>query len=271
LAITLAAELLKLGVGNMAQIAVTKSDSTKEEDGYNVETCEFNGQAVSRKASPDNYCLWLMAANVCAGSTLRWKPVHSDEVIYVKSGSLAVDRRTCSTGGMLIVERNAEVEAHALEDSELLHFGSTADASVTPRDGGRYHIIGPRGVFAHEDPTHFARIFADATCPTCSASMLISSRTQKYQSEPHSHTQDELIYLIGGDISLGSYHLDPGESIAIPANVRYRFESGDAGYRFLNFSADKSGYVSAPGAQRNPAAESRMVYTGDGTDYKPEP
>jgi hypothetical protein len=255
----------------MAKLAVVRSQEMRTEEGYAVPTVDFAGTATSTIAGPEGYPIWLVSATVDAGSSLRWQDQHADEVVYVKSGSLEVDGRVCPVGAMLIVEADAAVEASVREPSELLHFGSErgakpeSDGAAARRHG--FHIIGPRGVYAREEPTHVSRIFADASCPTCDAYMLLSSRAQKFRSAAHSHTQDELIFLLDGSISLGSYHLAPGDSLSVPANVRYRFEAGDSGYAFLNFSRAKSGYVLAPGETGEHLSSAPMEYTGDGADY----
>jgi quercetin dioxygenase-like cupin family protein len=257
----------------MAKLAVVKSQEMRTEEGYAVPTLNFVGTATSRHAGPKGSPIWLVSATIDTGSSLHWHDRHNDEVVYVKSGALEVDGKVVPVGAMLIVEANAAIEASAMEPSELLHFGSErtpADEAATeaaPSGAHGFHIIGPRGLYAREEPTHVSRIFADASCPTCDAFILLSSRMEKYRSAAHSHTQDEMIFLLDGSISLGSYHLAPGDSLSVPANVRYRFESGDSGYRFLNFSRAKSGYVLAPGETSGHASAAPMEYTGDGADY----
>jgi quercetin dioxygenase-like cupin family protein len=256
----------------MAKISVQKTDAIHDDEGYLVPTCDVTGNAKSRKASPDGYSIWLYSGDLDEGTTLHWSAgEHGDEAVYVHSGSLKVDGREVPTGGVLIVESGADVTAEAAEDASVFHFGS----EVPPANKGAgedwrgYHIIGPKGIYGREKPdgNHQTRIFADASCPTCDIQFHFSARHTPYRSAAHHHTCDELIFMLGGDIRLGSYHLDPGESVAIPANIRYRFETGDDGYVFLNFSPGKSEYVAAPGEPVRPAAASPMVLTGDGADY----
>lgn len=255
----------------MAKISVYRTDEAVLREGYLVSSCRLAGSASSRWASPEGYSIWLASSRVAAGSVLTWSGAHGDEVLYVRSGRIVADGQPCESGGTAIIERGAEVEVSLPEDTDLLHFGSTleraGEAGDTPRAGGGVHVVGAKGVYAHEDPTRVSRIFADGTCSACSVHMLLSSRTTAYRSAAHSHTQDELIHLLDGEISLGSQHLGPGDSLAITADTRYRFESGPAGYTFLNFSAAKSEYVPAPGEVRNAAADAHLVPTGEGAHY----
>lgn len=51
----------------------------------------------------------------------------------------------------------------------------------------------------------------------------------------HSHEEDEIIYILGGEMRLGKRSLKRGASIFIAANTLYGFEAGPAGVQFLNF------------------------------------
>jgi mannose-6-phosphate isomerase-like protein (cupin superfamily) len=261
----------------MARIAVVTASETQPEAGYVAPTCEVVGRATSRRMSPPDHPLWLVTAFVEPGSTLVWDGAHGDEAVYVKSGVLQIGDRTCPAGGVVVIEADVALEVGVPQSAELIHFGPIdavppADGPNGPpiRDGHRAHMVGPRGVNARQQPIHLTKFFADATCPTCRISLMWSSHTEKYRSAAHSHSQDELIHILEGEIFLGSYRVGPGDTLAVPANVRYRFESGDSGYGFLNYSSDASAYQLAPGEpprQEPGAAQPPFVYTGDGTDY----
>jgi hypothetical protein len=51
----------------------------------------------------------------------------------------------------------------------------------------------------------------------------------------HAHDEDEIIFIVGGEMHLGSRVLGPGTSIAISGKTFYGFKAGPAGLRFLNF------------------------------------
>ena len=197
---------------------------------------------------------------------MRWASDHGDEALFVKSGCLRVGDRQCGPGGVVVVEGGVAADVDVDEASEVIHFGPTAHAGPAP--GHRTHVIGPRGYAAREEPTHATRQYANASCPTCRINLFQSSRTEKYRSAAHSHTQDELIHVLGGELFLGGKRVGPGDTLAVPAHSVYGFQTGDDGYRFLNYSADASGYVPArPGPSKvldNPVP---FAYTGDGDDY----
>jgi quercetin dioxygenase-like cupin family protein len=53
----------------------------------------------------------------------------------------------------------------------------------------------------------------------------------------HAHEEDEIMYVVDGELHLGRQVLAPGASLHIPGNTLYSFKSGPAGLRVLNFRA----------------------------------
>ena len=51
----------------------------------------------------------------------------------------------------------------------------------------------------------------------------------------HCHDEDEIIYVVDGELIVGERHLTPGSSVFIAGGTYYGFRSGEAGLRFLNF------------------------------------
>ena len=52
--------------------------------------------------------------------------------------------------------------------------------------------------------------------------------------EPHSHTEDEVIYIVEGSLTIGDRTCGPGTVIAIEKDTEYDFTAGQEGVRFLN-------------------------------------
>lgn len=61
---------------------------------------------------------------------------------------------------------------------------------------------------------------------------------------PHKHDNDEIIYVLKGEMHLGTEILRSGSSVYIPGNTFYGFKAGPDGLRVLNFRsrADVSFY-----------------------------
>lgn len=51
----------------------------------------------------------------------------------------------------------------------------------------------------------------------------------------HAHAEDEVIYILEGELIIGRKHLGPGASVFVAGNTLYGFRTGPAGARFLNF------------------------------------
>jgi hypothetical protein len=83
-------------------------------------------------------------------------------------------------------------------------------------------------------------MFADSTCPTCRITLFVTGRDEPYRSARHSHSADEVQYVTRGEVRFGSRVLRPGDAVAIAGGYRYRFQSGNAGFAFLNYRRDAS-------------------------------
>jgi quercetin dioxygenase-like cupin family protein len=62
--------------------------------------------------------------------------------------------------------------------------------------------------------------------------------------EPHAHTEDEIIYILGGTILVGARTLGAGDALYVAKDTLYGFKTGPDGCTFLNFRpTDKVGYL----------------------------
>jgi mannose-6-phosphate isomerase-like protein (cupin superfamily) len=55
----------------------------------------------------------------------------------------------------------------------------------------------------------------------------------------HAHDEDEIMYVLSGEIVLGRRRYPAGSAIYIPGRTLYSFRSGPEGLRFLNFRPRK--------------------------------
>ncbi len=210
-------------------------------------TCDADGPVVSRRVSPDDVSLWLVTSELPAGTTLTWTEEHGDEAVYVTEGALRIDGRECPTRGAVVVEAGVATRARAVGPTRVIHMGPS---DPTPPIAGLHgpaaaeehciHVVGPRGTFERVADDRETRFYADATCPTCRVWLLYTSRTFAYESRIHSHSQDELIHVLYGEIELGSLSLGPGASLFIAADQPYHFRAAAGGFGFLNYRRDAS-------------------------------
>jgi hypothetical protein len=154
----------------------------------------------------------------------------------------------------VIVEASAPACVSAPDGATLVHFGPR---DPDPPVDGYYgapagepravHVVGPGGTYAAIEPGRETRMFADSTCGTCRITLFFTGRDAEWRSAAHSHSADEILYLLRGTIHLGSYRLDPGDAVAIAGGRRYAFRSGPDGFAFLNYRRDASEQTTAGG------------------------
>jgi hypothetical protein len=234
---------------------VTHVDAVAPSDGYAAPRAA-TGVERSRRVSPDGYPLWMVVADLADGGELRWDRNHGDDGVHVLSGALDVDGHRCPTGGALIVESGVPAVARAVGPTTVVHCGPY---DAEPPAGGLYgapaaqghtvHVVGDGGWFRSGDRERVvATWFADSTCPTCRISFFHVWRGEGgVRDRSHTHTQDELIFVVGGSIVIAGVEHGPGSCLAIPANLRYSLTSGPDGNAFLNYRRDVSVQGYAPG------------------------
>jgi hypothetical protein len=210
----------------------------------------------SRRVSPDDYPLWMVVTDLSDGGELVWDAEHGDDGVYVLSGALEVDGHRCPTGGALIVESGVRAAARAVGPTTVVHCGAH---DATPPADGLYgapqaeghtvHVVGDGGWFRSGDRERVvATWFADSTCPTCRISFFHVWRGEGgVRDRSHTHTQDELIFVVGGSVVVAGVEHGPGSCLAVPANLRYSLTSGPEGNAFLNYRRDVSVQGYAPG------------------------
>jgi hypothetical protein len=265
----------------MRKIEVVRPDRDGAWRPFTAPHCRAEGFARSRPASPAGASIWMQNVELEAGTRLVWEAGHRDEGLYVEAGELAVGGRRCGAGGALVVEGGGTQEVEVLRAARVLHMGpaprnaesvregaapfASSPPSVPPPVGARapkVHVVGPRGVFETLEPGRETRFFADATCPGCSLWLLYTARTIAYESPVHTHTQDELVHVLHGEIRVGSLAAGPGETIFVAANQPYQFRAEAGGFGFLN-------YRRAPSQMTIRATGQRIVEAGAATGMSP--
>jgi quercetin dioxygenase-like cupin family protein len=247
----------------VAGLTVTTLDDVAASPGYAAPR-RATGVRRSRRVSPDRYSIWMTVSELDDGGTIEWdgEPgvAHGDDGVYVLDGALEVRAGTgvhrCPAGGAVIVESGAAAVARAIGATRVVHCGPY---DAAPPAGGLYgapapsghgvHVLGPDGWFRSGDRERVvATWFADSTCPTCRISFFHVWRGEGgIKDRSHTHTQDELIYVVGGSLVVGGIEHGPGGCLAVPANLRYSVTSGPNGNAFLNYRRDVSVQGYRPG------------------------
>ncbi len=260
----------------MPALAVVAGAGAPIVDGYPPTVGVTAEESMVRRLSPGGISLWLYEVSLPSGGELRWQSPHGDEALYILEGSVDVcgqtSRRPVPAGGAVIVESGVAAQVAVPGPARFLHMGPR---ETTPPSGGplgaaepvghAVHAVGPRGVYAQESPGRDTRFYADSSCPTCRITLMQTGRSSKYHSVAHSHSQDELIHLLTGEITVGHDVLGPGDTLYVAADRRYTFTSGDEGFSFLNYRRDASMHTVVRGGEPvlEGGATHGFAYVGD--------
>jgi hypothetical protein len=248
-------------VNDVTGLIATALDDVVPSTGYAAPR-RASGVRWSKPVSPEPYSIWMVVSEIDDGGTIEWDDDHGDDGVYVMSGALDVDAATlpevsrCPRDGAVIVESGVTCTARAVGTTTVVHCG--ARDSEPPSDGlydapdptgHGVHVVGEHGWFSSGDRERVTvRWFADSTCPTCRIALFHVVRTEGgVRDRSHTHTEDELIYVVGGSVVVGGAEHGAGTCLAIPATTRYSLTSGDHGFAILNHRRDVSVQAYRPG------------------------
>lgn len=195
--------------------------------------------------------LYLLEINVSESVHVEGDGV--DRLIYVWSGAVKAGGHHLAKGSSLIVERGSALDVSGSEVGTVVLAFSAAASSAKPLPGGNVHLLpaqnAPRSDSLGGTVGLGGVMHADADCPTCEV-WLHENRfpgrdipRADDEAGVHSHSEDEVIFIIDGEICLGSKLYGPGTALAIAAHTLYSFTAGPKGLHFVNFRAAKPGDI----------------------------
>jgi quercetin dioxygenase-like cupin family protein len=233
----------------MRQLAIDDNLGGSEEPGYGFPGVRPLGRCRSSRFAPPGFALQMVRATLARGTELHWSPHAGDEVLYVTSGSVSAGDRRCPKGGVLLVDEGAQLHIQAESETVLLHFGrqDTLGHAAPGVGRTRVQVVGPAGIYATSDAARDTRFYAESD-EDFSATFFYTGRAGPYRSHPHSHSQDEIIYVAVGSITLGARQVPAGSAIAVPGDRRYGFRGDDGGFALLNYRRGPSHFSGSDGA-----------------------
>ena len=236
----------------MAKFAAINLDDVPASSTYAIAQ-DVSGVAWSKRVSPEDYALWLVVSELTDGGVMSWGSDHGDEAVCVIEGALDVDGRRCPAGGAVVVESGAACTATAVGPTRVAHYGPTdstppTDGLLGPpqADGHGVHVVGDRGWFRAGNDTYTQTWWADSSCPTCRICVFCIEHPDAPDIDlPHHHTQDEIIFVLEGELRLGAHRCPAGTAISIPAHMRYSLRCDGKAFKFLNYRRDASRFAAA--------------------------
>ena len=217
-----------------------------------VETARPVAPAVQEYFGGDGHPIHLTLHRLAAGQRLTLKAGAVATLAYVWTGEVGAGGHDLATGSALIAERGTRADLTGrAPQSDVLVFAA-AHPALQPLPGGHVHLLprdlapGVEGLGASEVG---GTLFADGQCPTCEV-WLHENRFPANSGPPaepragiHSHEENEIIFVTGGEMRLGNRLVGPGTAIAIAAGTFYGFTPGPAGLTFVNFRAGRPGLI----------------------------
>jgi quercetin dioxygenase-like cupin family protein len=218
--------------------------------------------------------LHLHELRLAPGATVAIGPHPADTLIYVRSGAVEAGSATLPEGSSLIVEAGASLEVNASGETVLLDFAAASTGAPAAR-GGHVHLLPadrvPRNAEMGGVSGVSGAMHADAQCTGCSVWLhenhfpgSAGLAPEEQQRGVHSHSEDEIIFVTGGAMRLGTKLYGPGTALAIAADTLYSFTAGPDGLDFINFRAGLPGEIQF-------ASGARMDEPGYWRDRLPRP
>jgi hypothetical protein len=225
---------------------------------YAAPACAGTGTIRSGIARPTAFDLWVVDAVLGPGSELHWGMDHGDEAVVVLAGAVEVLGESCPAGTAIVVEAGAPATLRSDGPATIVHFGRQQSARDTRPVAG-VHIIGPGPAHgtdvARPGGSMVAGYYVDSTCGTCDLTLLVTSGVGVIRGSSHSHSQNELIRVLDGELQFGPQVAGAGMTAAIPADRRYAFRAS-APFTFLNYRAGPSIITKSDGVPVRESAES---------------
>lgn len=220
--------------------------------------CE--GTAQSRVyVDPEAFPLELHRIRLGITDTVTLQPTGRGRIGYVWRGEARAGGHDLSAGSSFIVERGQSLEVSSGgEGCDVLLFAASHDPQQA-EPGGHVHIL-PSAMVPRNDALTDTGVcggmHADAQCPTCNVWLHENAFPGAEPVSPedltvgvHSHSEDEIIFIVSGQIRLGRKLFPEGTAIAIPGGTLYSFTAGPQGMAFVNFRAGLPADIHFPGGQ----------------------
>jgi hypothetical protein len=247
---------------------MSKVQFVTQEKAARIEAPPCVGQIASRayfKEETDP--LHLQVHQLTADAVLNVKALATDTLVYVWTGAVVVEGVRLGERSSLIMERGASTQMSAVDcAAALLFFTPTVQRRS---DGAAPHLRllpterVPRNPDLGGQGLAGGALHADASDTSCH--LWLHENDFYVGDSPvavHSHSEDEIIFVRGGELRVGSRRYGPGAALAVAAHTKYGFQVGPSGLSFVNFRASAPTYTSHDGKHSMDEAEFWRSQTG---------
>jgi hypothetical protein len=181
------------------------------------------------------------------GQVLRIGPLDAHCAAFVWEGEVEAGGRRMAASSSLFVERGAEVAIRGVAEASRVLAFRAARPAARAAGAPQVHLLPaervPRVELGGTVSGARGALHADASMPSCRVWLHENSLAPMAEDPDatergvHSHTEDEVIFVTGGEMQLGTRRLGPGSALAIAAHTFYGFGVGPQGLSFVNFRA----------------------------------
>ena len=233
----------------MGRIVFAEVDQTPVTDRPLPAGVSGKGDITSRAMfdAPDRP-LMIWQHELAPGAALELDRPAFGHIYYVRSGSIEAEGETLTPGGAVISEHFCTTALRAgPEGAVLLDFHAPDSCRDKPaKAGGHVHVVGEEGILRignfrntnlKDEAGYTGILWADSDCPSCDLWLHQSSLVGPVPQEGslHSHSADEIIFILAGEMLMGRRRIAPGTAMAIDGDTRYRVGVPAEGLAFLNF------------------------------------
>ncbi len=219
-----------------------------------------NGSVVTRALfSGDHHPIHLEVYRLEPGAAVQFSGDPTDVAIFVWKGTAAAGGARLERGSSVIVEFGAALNIAAPDEGATL-VAFTLAKRHAGSSGMHVHLLPnervPRTDQLGGTEGVSGAIHADSQCPTCAVWMHENGYAAAGKETPvHSHSENEIIFVTAGSMRIGRREYGPGSALAIAANTKYGFFSGQDGLSFVNFRGSSPTYRSGDGSVTMDEAE----------------
>jgi len=213
---------------------------------------ETAGDVQCRVFFEGEHPLHLRLYEIAPGASLRLEADSAELTFFVWKGAVEADGTGMNERASGIVEPGASLNVTGGEAGASLLVFNRRQGDAAGNGPGKVYLLPseqvPRTIAMGGNKGIGGALHADAHEPTPHVWLHENDfDIPNNETVLHSHSEDEVIFVRAGSIRLGNRLYGPGTALAIAADTKYGFFSGEDGLGFVNFRASSPTYTSADG------------------------